>query len=44
VLKLGYFGKYFRNIWDVSKCVAGEAWRKSSELIVGKMMCYTASD
>jgi len=29
VLKLGQFEKEIRNTWKVSKCVAGEGWRRS---------------
>jgi hypothetical protein len=34
VLKLGHFGKYIRNTWEVLKYDAGEGWRRS----VGPMM------
>jgi len=29
VLKVGHFGKRFRNTWKVLKCVAGEERRRS---------------
>ena len=29
VLKLGRFGQQIRNTWKVSKCGAGEGWRRS---------------
>jgi hypothetical protein len=29
VLKIGYFGKEIRNIWNFFKYGAGEGWRRS---------------
>jgi hypothetical protein len=34
VLKLGHFGKYIRNIWEVLKCGARGGWRISVGPIV----------
>jgi hypothetical protein len=31
VLKLGHFGEYIRNTWEIFKCGAGEGWRRSCE-------------
>jgi hypothetical protein len=34
VLKVGHYGKRFRNTWTALKCIAGEEWRRS----VGSIM------
>jgi hypothetical protein len=34
MLKLGHFGKYIRNIWNVLERGAGEGWRRSVGPIV----------
>jgi len=44
VLKLGHFGQQIRNTWKVSKCGAGEGWRRSVGLITSEMKkCYLES-
>ena len=44
VLKLGRFGQQIRNTWKVSKCDAGEGWRRSVGPIMWEMKkCYLES-
>ena len=44
VLKLWHFGQQIRNTWKVSKCGAGEGYKRSAGPIVWEMRkCYTQS-
>jgi hypothetical protein len=35
VLKLGHFGRKSRSTWKISKCDAGEGWRRSVGPVLG---------
>jgi hypothetical protein len=40
VLKLGRFGQWIRNTWNVLKCGAGGGWKRSVGLIMLEMKKY----
>ena len=33
LLKLGHFGVYIRNAWNVVKCAAGGGWTRSADRV-----------
>ena len=43
VLKLGHFGKYIRNTWEVLKCEAVEGWRSVGPIVREMRKYYTQS-